>query len=81
MAMTKAEITALKNIAHNIRYFTSLEHASFSSNEEEDAKIKEKIKPYMMWLELRAIEVDDVIKSQNMDNFDKRQTLEGIRRE
>lgn len=81
MAMTKAEITALKNIAHNIRYFASLEHASFSSNEEEDAKIKEKIKPYMMWLELRAIEVDDVIKSQNMDSFDKRQTLEGIRRE
>ena len=81
MAMTKAEITALKNIAHNIRHFASLEHASFSSNEEEDAKIKEKIKPYMMWLELRAIEVDDVIKSQNMDSFDKRQTLEGIRRE
>ena len=81
MAMTKAEITALENIAHNIRHFASLEHASFSSNEEEDAKIKEKIKPYMMWLELRAIEVDDGIKSQNMDSFDKRQTLEGIRRE
>lgn len=81
MAMTKAEITALENIAHNIRHFASLEYASFSSNEEEDAKIKKAIKPYMMWLELCAIEVDDVIKSQSMDSFDKRQTLEKIRRE
>ena len=81
MAMTKAEIIALKNIAHNIRHFASLEHASFSSNEEEDAKNKEKIKPYMMWLELRAIEIDDVLDAQSMGNFEKRQVLESIRRE
>lgn len=81
MAMTKAEIIALENIAHNIRYFASLEHASFSSNEEEDAKIKERIRPYMMWLELRAIEIDDVLDAQNMGNFEKRRVLESIRRE
>ena len=81
MAMTKAEITALENIAHNIRHFASLEHASFSSNEEEDAKIKERIKPYMMWLEFCAIEIDDVLDAQNMGRFEKRQVLESIRRE
>ena len=80
MAMTKAEITALENIEYNIRHFASLEYASFTSNEEENAKIKEKIKPYMMWLKMCADKIDDVLKSQSMDRLEKSEILEKIRR-
>ena len=60
--MTNLEKEALKSCADRIKVLASLERAKFGGNDEKDAEIKKAIKPYMMWFESVAYDLEKIIE-------------------
>ena len=65
--LTNEELTKLRMAADRIRELASLEKASFSISEAKDKEIKEAIKPYMMWFENLADNIDRLLDGKNPD--------------
>ena len=77
--MTNLEKTALESCADRLEYLASLEHAGFSFNKEDDERIKKAIAPYMMWFELVADSIHEIVKlDEEKDRWYKKQKLEEI---
>ena len=79
--MTNGEIIALETISTRIKELASLENAGFSFSKEEDAKIKDKIRPYMMWFDSVSYALDDLIKAvRDNDKYGKQNAIDYIAR-
>lgn len=77
--MTAREKEALKTTADMIRKLTSLERASFCFDRKEDEAIKEKIRPWMIWFEIAAMHIDDVVEiSDESSRWYKQNKLDEI---
>jgi hypothetical protein len=63
--MTRNEREAIQAAAKRIRELASLERASFGMNEEYDATIKKGVRPYMMWFEIVAMQLEDLAEAEN----------------
>lgn len=70
--LTNAEVLKLKMATDRIKELSSLERAKFLANSEEDKKIKEIIRPYMMWFDVVANGIEDIIdgKETNYNSFE-----------
>lgn len=62
--LTNAEIHVLSECVERIRELASMENASFSGNEEEDKKIKESVRPYMLWFTNVASKIELILKDE-----------------
>ena len=77
--MTNMEKIALKSCADRLEALASLENAGFSFNKEDDKRIKDAIKPYMMWFEIVAENIRDIVKlDEEKDRWWKQHKLEEI---
>ena len=77
--MTNLEKTALESCADRLEYLASLEHAGFSFNKEDDERIKKAIESYMMWFEMIADSIHEIVKlDEEKDRWYKKQKLEEI---
>ena len=77
--MTKLEKEALLSCASRLSNLASLENASFHIDEEKDEYIKRMIRPYMMWFESVAYDLEKIVEiSNNKNDFIKKQQLEEI---
>ena len=76
--MTKQEIRIIKKCADRINYLASLEHARFSANKEKDEKIKNEIRPYMLWFEIVSDTLDELLKAQNEEGYFRKLRLENL---
>ena len=77
--MTKLEKEVLQVLAKRIHSLASLENANFNMNEEKDKEIKKTIKPYMMWFESVAFDLEKVIElADDKQDFIKKEQLEEI---
>ena len=55
------------------------EHAGFSFNKEDDERIKKAIAPYMMWFDMVADSIHEIVKmDEEKDRWYKKQKLEEI---
>lgn len=79
--MTKQEKAILQNYANRINQLASLERAKFSCNEEKDNEVKKTIKPYMMWFEIVAMNIQEMIDLQDeKDSYHKKYKMEELER-
>ena len=76
--MTNGEKAAILQAVERINSLASLENAGFSFSKEEDAKIKEKIRPYMMWFESVAFMLEDLANAE--DKYDRQTAIDKIHR-
>lgn len=77
--MTNGEIMALEIVSARIKELASLENAGFSFSKEEDAKIKDKIRPYMTWFDGVSYALDNLIKAvNNNDKYAKQNAIDYI---
>ena len=77
--MTNFEKIALKSCADRLEDLASLENAGFSFNKEDDERIKKAIAPYMMWFELVADSIHEIVElDEEKDRWYKKQKLEEI---
>ena len=77
--MTNLEKIALKSCADRLEDLASLEHAGFSFNKEEDERIKKAITPYMMWFDMVASYIHEIVElDEEKDRWYKKQKLEEI---
>ena len=76
--MTKQEIRIIKKCADRINYLASLEHASFDINKEKDEKIKNEIRPYMLWFEIVSDTLDELLKAQDEEGYFRKLRLENL---
>lgn len=77
--MTNLEKETLQTLADRINQLASLERASFNINKEKDEEIKKTIKPYMMWFECVANDLEKVISLANdKQDFIKKEQLNEI---
>lgn len=77
--MTNLEKETLLTCAKRLNKLASLENASFHIDEEKDEYIKKMIKPYMMWFESVAYDLEKVVELSNQKNdFIKKEQLEEI---
>lgn len=84
--MTVQERETLWCVAKAIQGFASMQHASFSCNEERDKDVKDSVRPYMTWAEIFANNIFDVIgrDSENveaayMTGYERKMMLQEIR--
>ena len=77
--MTKDEKETLLCVARKIKYYTSLKRAVFSHNDDTDKFIKNSIRPYMMWLDMCANDIEEIVEADGKGRFIKSQTLSDIR--
>ena len=63
--MTNKERAAIQAAAKQIRELASLERASFGMTEEKDTAIKNGVRPYMMWFEIVAMQLEDLAAAEN----------------
>lgn len=76
--MTKTEKLALQTLAKRIHSLASLENASFHIDKEQDEYIKRNIKPYMMWFESVAFDIEKVVELSEEHGLYKKNELEEI---
>lgn len=76
--MTNTEKLALTSCADRLKHLASLENASFYMDKEEDERIKRAIKPYMMWFESVAYQLEDIIELADDKGYLKKERLEEI---
>ena len=76
--MTNLEKQTLSVLAKRINELANLENASFHINKEEDERIKRAIKPYMMWFESVAMDIEKVIELTEEKGFIKKEQLDEI---
>lgn len=77
--MTNLEKATLQTLAERIHSLASLENASFNMNEEKDKEIKKAIKPYMMWFESVAFDLEKIVElADDKQDFIKKEQLEEI---
>lgn len=77
--MTKLEKEVLQTLSNRIKSLASLERASFHMNGEKDEEIKKAIKPYMMWFESVAFDLEKVIElADDKQDFIKKEQLDEI---
>lgn len=77
--MTNLEKETLQVLANRIKSLASLENANFSMDKEKDEQIKKAIKPYMMWFESIAYDIEKVVKlADDKQDFIKKEQLEEI---
>ena len=77
--MNKQEKVIVQNCAKRINQLASLERAGFDTDKEKDEYIKKKIKPYMMWFEIVADELQELIDLQEKkDSYYKKDKLEEL---
>lgn len=60
--LTQEDILKLEMAVDRIRELASLEKAFFSINPEKDIAVKKEIRPYMMWFELVATGIEEILK-------------------
>lgn len=63
--MTKSERAAIQAAAKRIQELASLERAGFSMNAEKDKAIKDGVRPYMMWFEIVAMQLEALAEAEN----------------
>ena len=63
--MTKNERAAIQAAAKRIQELASLERAGFGMNAEKDKAIKDSVRPYMMWFEIVAMQLEDLAAAEN----------------
>lgn len=77
--MTNLEKEVLQTLSNRIKQLASLERANFHMNSEKDEEIKRAIKPYMMWFESVAYDIEKVVElADNKQDFIKKEELEEI---
>ena len=76
--MTNLEKEALLSCAKRLNNLSSLENASFNMNQEEDERIKRAIKPYMMWFESVAMDIEKIVELTEEKGFIKKEQLDEI---
>ena len=77
--MTNMEKITLETLANRMESLASLENAGFSFDKEEDAKIKEAIRPYMQWFDCIAENLRYIVKLDGeKDRWWKKHELEEI---
>lgn len=76
--MTNLEKETLETLAKRIHSLASLENASFNANKEKDEYIKRIIRPYMMWFESVAFDIEKVVELTEEKGFIKKEQLEEI---
>lgn len=76
--MTNLEKEALLSCAKRLNKLASLENASFHINPEEDERIKRAIKPYMMWFESVAMNIESIVELSEEKGFIKKEQLDEI---
>lgn len=76
--MTNTEKLALTTCAKRIKSLASLERASFNSDKEKDEQIKKAIKPYMMWFESVAMDIERIVELTEKKGVFKKEELEEI---
>ena len=76
--MTNAEKQALLSCVKRLEKLASLENAGFSFDKEEDKRIKDKIRPYMMWFEGLAGEIEEIVELSEKAGIIKKNKLEEI---
>ena len=77
--MTNTEKIAITTLAKRIETLASLENASFHIDKEKDEQIKRAIKPYMMWFESVAFDLEKIVELSGQKNdFIKKEQLEEI---
>lgn len=77
--MAKLEKEALQILANRINNLASLKNANFHIYEEKDEEIKRAIKPYMMWFECVANDLEKIVKlADDRNDFIKKEELEEI---
>lgn len=76
--MTNLEKEALLSCAKRLNKLASLENASFHMNSEEDERIKRAIKPYMMWFESVAMNIESIVELSEEKGFIKKEQLDEI---
>ena len=63
--MTNNERAAILAAAKRINELASLERACFGMTEEKDKAIKNGVRPYMMWFEIVAMQLEDLAAAEN----------------
>ena len=76
--MTNLEKQALLSCVKRLNSLASLERANFNSNKEKDEQIKKVIKPYMMWFECVAMNIEKIVELTDEKGFLKKNELEEI---
>ena len=77
--MTKLEKEVLQTLSNRLKQLASLERASFHMDKGKDEEIKKSIKPYMMWFESVAFDLEKVIElADDKQDFIKKEQLEEI---
>ena len=76
--MTNLEKEALLSCVKRLNKLASLENASFRMNQEEDERIKRAIKPYMMWFESVAMNIESIVELSEEKGFIKKEQLDEI---
>ena len=77
--MTNMEKVAFRSCADRLEVLASLENAGFSFDKDEDAKIKEAIRPYMQWFDCIAENLRYIVKlDDEKDRWWKKHELEEI---
>ncbi len=76
--MTNLEKEALLSCAKQLSKLASLENASFHINKEKDEYIKRAIKPYMMWFEMVAFDIEKIVELTEEKGFIKKEQLDEI---
>ena len=77
--MTNLEKQALLTCVERLNKLASLENAGFHMDKEKDEYIKRAIKPYMMWFESVAMNIEKIVElSDNKQDFIKKEQLEEI---
>lgn len=79
--MNKQEKVIVQNYIKRINQLASLERASFDTDKGKDEYIKKKIKPYMMWFEIVAMNMQELIDLQDeKDSYHKKYKMEELER-
>ena len=76
--MTNLEKEALLSCAKQLNKLASLENASFHIDKEKDEYIKRTIKPYMMWFESVAFDIEKIVELTEEKGFIKKEQLDEI---
>ena len=76
--MTKSERAAILAAVHKIQALASLERASFGMNAEKDKTIKDGVRPYMMWFEIVAMQLEDLASAE--DKYDLERAIHDLLR-
>ena len=76
--MTKNERAAIMAAAKRINELASMENAYFGMTDENDKRIKDGVRPYMMWFEIVAMELENLATAEN--KYELERAIQELRR-